>query len=210
MNQKAMRAALIQLLPSCVRIGCDASAASFTPSSDSLADPPTRVSKLVQVNPALSSIASENVLTRSMSVAVRAAASIPESASPASSAPNASSPRATAVCDRTRAAKASRPKSARSSDDALFVVSVSASTLGEAIEGEADTTSSAGDLADISSSAGLSTGFAAPGAVSAGGASCTGFVLGPAARDARLPFDSIPLILVRSSRAPYCVAQSQK
>jgi hypothetical protein len=57
---------------------------------------------------------------------------------------------------------------------------------------------------------GLSNCFAAPGGVSADGAAFTGFVLGPAARDARLPFDSIPLILVCSSRALYCAAQSQK
>jgi hypothetical protein len=51
---------------------------------------------------------------------------------------------------------------------------------------------SAGGSADISFLAGLSNGFAAPGGVSADGAAPTGFVLGPAARDARLPFDSIP------------------
>jgi hypothetical protein len=69
---------------------------------------------------------------------------------------------------------------------------------------------SAGGSADISFLAGLSNGFAAPGGVSADGAASTGFVLGPAARDARLPFDSIPLTLVCSSRALYCAAQSQK
>jgi hypothetical protein len=65
-------------------------------------------------------------------------------------------------------------------------------------------------LADISSSAGLSTGFATPGGVSAGGKASTGFVLASAARDARLPFDCIPLILVCSIRALCCAAQYQK
>jgi len=35
-------------------------------------------------------------------------------------------------------------------------------------------------------------------------------MLGAAARDARLPFDSIALILVRSNRAAYCAAQREK
>jgi hypothetical protein len=58
--------------------------------------------------------------------------------------------------------------------------------------------------------AGLSNGFAAPGAVAADGAASARFVLGPGARDARLPFDSIPLVLVCSSRALFCAAQSEK
>src|SRR5439155_19040662 len=128
--QKARRAALIQLFPSCVKIGCDASVANFIPSSDSFADPPTSASKLLRVNPALTSIASESVLTPNISVAVRVAASIPEIASPVTSTLNASSPRATAVWDWTSATKASRRKSATSSPEALFAAATGAPTLG--------------------------------------------------------------------------------
>ena len=46
--------------------------ASFIPSSESFAEPPTRASKLLQVNPAFTSIASERVFTASKFVAVRA------------------------------------------------------------------------------------------------------------------------------------------
>jgi hypothetical protein len=70
---------------------------------------------------------------------------------------------------------------ARSSDDALFAVFAGPSTLGGVI-GEA-----------------------------AGGTAFTGFVLRPDARDARLPFDSIGLILVCSiCHVRYRGAQYQK
>jgi len=65
----------------------------------------------------------------------------------------------------------------------------------------AGTTTCDGSSADIGSLAGLSNGLAAPGGVPGDGAASTGFMFGPAARAVRLPFDSIPLILVSSSRA---------
>jgi hypothetical protein len=80
-------------------------------------------------------------------------------------------------------------------------VCAGASTPGGAIVVEVGITPFAGASADISSSAALSIGFADKGWASTGGTASAWFVLGLAARNARLPFDCIPMILVCLSRA---------
>jgi hypothetical protein len=72
------------------------------------------------------------------------------------------------------------------------------------------TTTATGGLADISSLPGLSKGFAALSGVSADGAASTEFVLGPAGRDPRLPFDSISCGPRLLEPRPLLPAQSQK
>ena len=94
------------MLPRRARNGREDSTASLTPSSENLAEPLIQLSKLERAKPALTAIASESVLTASIAIAVRAAASMPQRVNPTTSSLSASSPRANAARDSASAARA--------------------------------------------------------------------------------------------------------